>query len=217
MKYYLILGSGSPRRREFLAHLKIPFVVRTSDIEEISDCKTPKDIACDVAKKKGRAVFEVTHKEFQTSDQFRPLVISADTIVVLGDKIYGKPKDKDDACKILKELEDKTHTVITAIYLICEDLETKEIKERLVAVETGVHFKKITDDILNLYLESGESLDKAGAYGIQGQALLFISHINGSYSNVVGFPLDNFVEELKSILGMPNDESGKWRELIHGA
>ena len=194
-KYHLILGSQSPRRKELLSWLNIPFVIRTADLAEISDENDPVKVAMDLASQKAHAVFE------NGIDCDHPFVISSDTIVVLGEKIYGKPKDANEAKKILSELSNHTHQVITGVSFLFMDLVTKKTKEHLFYDSTKVTFNEITDDLMDLYIATGDSLDKAGAYGIQGPSLTFISKVEGSYSNVVGFPLDKVVSELRIILG----------------
>ncbi len=195
-KFALILGSQSPRRKELLSWINIPFDIITADLDEISNEAGPSDVAVDLASQKAHAVFEKVLSMPQT-----PFVISSDTIVVLDGKIYGKPKDKNEARQILSELSDRTHQVITGVSFLFKDLETGKTREHLFWDSTEVTFNEITPDLMDVYIATGDSLDKAGAYGIQGPSLTFISRISGSYSNVVGFPLDKVVSELKIILG----------------
>ncbi len=193
-KYKLILGSQSPRRKELLSWANIPFEILTVDLDEVSVETDPEEVAMDIAHQKGKAVFEKIDKVVN------PFVISSDTIVVLDQKIYGKPKNREDAKRILSELSDKTHFVITGVCFIFQD-ETGKIREHRFFDQTDVTFNEITPDLMDNYLDTGDSLDKAGAYGIQGPSLTFISKVEGSYSNVVGFPLDKVISELKIILG----------------
>lgn len=188
-KFKLILGSQSPRRKELISWLKIKYEIVTADLDEISNEVSAERIAVDLAIQKARAVFE---KCSSTDNNF---IIAADTIVVLDNKIYGKPKDRADAEKILKELSGKTHQVITGVCFYFNN------REHAFFDLTEVTFNSIDSNLLNNYLDSNDSLDKAGAYGIQGPSLTFISKINGSYSNVVGFPLDKVVTELQSLFG----------------
>ncbi len=192
-KIKLILGSGSPRRKELLGYLNIPFTIVTADLEEHSDSKVPSTFAIDISEQKGSAVFE------SLEDKENVLVISSDTIVVLGDKIYGKPYNREKASEMLLELSNQTHEVITAVSFF-----TKKAKHSFFE-STKVTFEKIDPELLEKYLDTGESLDKAGAYGIQGSSLFFISRLEGSYSNVVGFPLDKVLHELK--------DKGYWTKL----
>ena len=194
-KRTLILGSQSPRRKELLSWLNIPFRIITADLDEISNELEPCDVALDIASQKAHAVAN------SCANLKNPFIISSDTIVVLDGKIYGKPKDRDDAKVILSELSNRTHQVITGVSFYFYDLNTMKWREHLFFDSTEVTFNEITDDLMEAYLATGDSLDKAGAYGIQGPSLTFISKVNGSYSNVVGFPLDKIVSELKIILG----------------
>lgn len=195
-KFKLILGSQSPRRKELLSWLKIKYEIVTADLDEVSDEVGAEKIAVDLAIQKARAVFE------KCSIKDNNFIIAADTIVVLDNRIYGKPKDRADAEKILKELSGKTHQVITGVCFYFNN------REHAFFDLTDVTFNSIDSNLLNDYLDTNDSLDKAGAYGIQGPSLTFISKLNGSYSNVVGFPLDKIVTELQSLFG--NDWRSKF-------
>jgi septum formation protein len=214
-KYSLILASKSPRRKELLGHLGIPFDIKTADLDEKSDASDPDSVCKDIARQKGVAVYETLKNKRENDAAFFPLIIASDTIVTLDEKIYGKPTDANDARRMLRELSGKKHKVITAVYISRIDLKTNEYVEHLFSDHTEVEFRNIAEDILEQYILSGDSLDKAGAYGIQNGSLTFIRELSGSYSNVVGFPLAKFVEELRDFLGHKDDMLGKWRELIH--
>jgi septum formation protein len=209
--YSLILGSQSPRRKELLGWLGVPFEICIADIEEVSDKLTPVEIAEDIAALKGRTVIDRLQARVEKDKSFNPFVVSSDTIVTLGDKIFGKPTDVNDARDMLKELAGRTHQVITSVFMGFVDHSGKKVED-VFSIETAVTFKSIDNDVLEHYLESGESLDKAGSYGIQGQGLVFVSEIDGSYSNVVGFPLNAFHARLKKVLGFENDADGAWRK-----
>lgn len=210
-KYTLILASKSPRRKELLGHLNIPFSIVSEDVEEVSTFSDPIAFCKDIAFQKGHAVMQGLLKHPGLYTKFLPLVVSSDTIVTLDHEIYGKPRTVSEASEMLMKLSGKTHKVITSVYMESLD-QNRELKSRIFACETLVTFSQISMDILNDYLRTGDSLDKAGAYGIQGKGLTFVSKVEGSYSNVVGFPLDSFIEELKTFLGFSGDESGIWRE-----
>lgn len=194
-KLTLILGSQSPRRKELLSWLNVPFKIVTADLDEISHETDPVEVALDLSSQKAHAVFEKVQSESY------PFVIASDTIVVLDEKVYGKPKDKAEARSILYELSDKTHQVITGVSFLFKDPVSGKVKEHRFYDSTEVTFNEITGELMDNYIATGDSLDKAGAYGIQGPSLTFISRVNGSYSNVVGFPLDKVVTELGIILG----------------
>jgi len=207
--YSLILASNSPRRKELLGWIDIPFQVVGSNIEEHSNEENPVLMAIDLAVQKGEAVWKILSSEHGSN----PLVVSSDTIVVLGNRIYGKPRSREEAREMLLSLSGKEHKVVTSIYIKAKSIYTDKEIYRKFAIETDVKFANISEDILGPYLDSEESMDKAGAYGIQGKGLLFVESLRGSYSNVVGFPLVEFIAELRNLLceGREN-ERASWRE-----
>jgi len=185
-RYHIILASNSPRRKELLAGLDIPFDVRVIDgiDESFPHDLLTKDIAGYIAKKKADA-----YQQTMAADE---LIITADTIVILGQKVMGKPKDAAEAVRMLQELSGHTHQVITGVCLT-----TKE-KQVSFSVETDVTFKTLTDEEIRYYVEHYRPFDKAGAYGIQE----WIGHVgvtgmNGSYFNVMGLPVQRIYEALK--------------------
>ena len=185
-RYHIILASNSPRRKELLAGLDIPFDVRVIDgiDESFPHDLLTKDIAGYIAKKKADA-----YQQTMAADE---LIITADTIVILGQKVMGKPKDAAEAVEMLHELSGNTHQVITGVCLT-----TKE-KQVCFSVETDVTFKTLTDEEIHYYVEHYRPFDKAGAYGIQE----WIGHVgvtgmNGSYFNVMGLPVQRIYEALK--------------------
>lgn len=210
----LVLASQSPRRKELLGWLKIPFLVMSADLEEVSHEQRPALVAEDLARQKGEAIYQLCQKKSDFSQSFFPLIVSSDTLVALGDKIFNKPADKKEAAAMLDELKGRTHTVHTGVSLMMLDPKTKTKKTSSFCVSTEVTFKKMSNDIRDLYVDTGDSLDKAGAYGIQGMGLTFVESLEGSYSNVVGFPLVEFIDHLKTFLGHENDEFGLWRDLF---
>ncbi|HAZ14420.1 MAG: septum formation protein Maf [Bdellovibrionales bacterium GWA2_49_15] len=201
-KFQLVLASQSPRRKELLSHLGIPFAVIVSDIDEDREAPDPIQYVQDLAVEKGEAVLELLRKSKKVEN---PLVISADTTVVLGKKIYGKPASRQEAGEMLLELSNRSHLVYTAVSI--KSFETT----RVFYEKSEVEFGPISPDLLEMYLATGESLDKAGAYGIQGAGLVFIKAVRGSYSNVVGFPLDRFITELKKFLQVGHSNEKTWR------
>ncbi|MGE4610472.1 MAG: nucleoside triphosphate pyrophosphatase [Paracoccaceae bacterium] len=169
----LILGSGSPRRRELLAQIGVvPDEIRPADIDETPHKnEMPRLYAARLAVEKAQAI---------TSDD---LILSADTVVAIGRRILGKPQDATEAAQFLMLLSGRRHRVITGVALRLGD----KIWSR--QVETVVKFKRLSDAELSAYLRSNEWQGKAGGYAIQGIGAAFIPSINGSYTNVVGFPL----------------------------
>ena len=184
--YQIILASNSPRRKELLGGLDIPFKVRVLDgIDESYPQDLPtKDIAGYISQKKAAA-----YRQSIAADE---LIITADTIVILGEKVMGKPKDAGEAVEMLHELSGKTHQVITGVCL------TTREKQVCFSVETDVTFKTLSDSEITYYIDHYHPFDKAGAYGIQE----WIGHVgvtgmNGSYFNVMGLPVQRIYEALK--------------------
>jgi septum formation protein len=194
-KFDLILGSQSPRRKELLQWIYIPYKIITSGIEELSTETNVEDLVMDLASQKAQDVFEKAMKSYNN-----PFVIGADTIVVVDDEVLGKPKSLDDAKKMLKQLAGRSHIVLTGVTFRSQNIDFSFFDK------TEVHFDAVDDSLLDLYLDTKESLDKAGSYGIQGAALGFISKINGSYSNVVGLPVNLVLQNMKEILNLNEKE-----------
>ncbi|MBF0206243.1 MAG: septum formation protein Maf [Oligoflexia bacterium] len=213
-KYSLILASASPRRKELLSWLEIPFAIIPTEIEERSNFKRPSKVVVDLARQKGLATYQLLQKREDFSKSFFPVVVAADTIVVNGSKILGKPKNSKAAAAMLRQLSGKEHRVLTGVYIGIFDKDRQLYHEDFFCSTSKVTFLPLTEDILRRYLNSNDALDKAGAYGIQGPALTFISKVDGSYSNVVGFPLSDFILHLKRNLGYTRDRIGRWRELF---
>ncbi|MGN1394764.1 MAG: Maf family protein [Succinivibrionaceae bacterium] len=182
----IILASSSPRRRDLLSNLGYYFKICPPSIDEtIKEGELPIDYVMRIAKEKALEVFK---------SNLENIVISADTIVVLNNKILGKPKDRSDFTTNFLEMSNKEHFVYTA-YCICK-------KSTLVldCVATTVRFRQIKLQEVYDYWNTGEPIDKAGGYAIQGIGGKFVKSINGSYSNVVGFPQVEIFESLKKIL-----------------
>lgn len=178
----IILASGSPRRKELLEKNNIPFKIIKSNVEEVIDNSLdPKEVVRNLSRIKALDVFKDYPNDF---------VIGADTIVVIDDLILGKPKNRHDAYLMLKRLNGRCHKVMTSV-----TFASKEEIKTILAI-SNVYFKDITDDDINKYLDTDEPYDKAGAYAIQGIASKFISHIEGDYNTIVGFPIDLVIEEL---------------------
>lgn len=182
----LYLASKSPRRREILETMGMTFELISGDCPEIvNDWERPDQVVMSIALQKGLSAA----KQFNQGE----LIISADTIVVSEGRILGKPKDREDAFKVLKDLSGKGHEVMTAFSII----EAGTFNKVVEYVVTEVTFKDYDDDFINWYLDSGEPFDKAGAYGIQAKGALMVEKIDGDYFNVVGFPISKIVDVLK--------------------
>lgn len=208
-RFKLILASASPRRKELLGHLNLPFEIKTLNVLEDSSERDPINYSREIAELKGRAVLnDLINK--RPEENF--LIVSADTIVCLNNKIYGKPRNREEAHQFLNELAGKTHSVFTAVSIKLVD--KGQFENHSFVEESRVTFDSIGPELMEQYLDTGDSLDKAGAYGIQGPSLTFISKVDGSYSNVVGFPLSRFVKELEKILKNKFPEEKSWPELF---
>ena len=183
----VILASQSPRRRELLGLTGLPFVVRAADIDETMDPgKAPFDEVARVSRLKAEAV----------ARKPEDVVIAADTIVVCGGEVLGKPRNEADAFRILSLLSGRHHEVMTGMTVICGD---KVITHTEV---TKIHFRELHPEEIRAYIASGEPMDKAGAYGIQGGAALFADEMVGDYYNVMGLPVCRLAVILRS-LGLP--------------
>jgi len=181
----IILASASPRRKEILANTGLKFTVCSSNYEEdLELAKEPRALARYLSKMKAEEVAE-RHKD--------AIVIAADTFIVFKNKLLGKPSGPDDAQRMLKLLSGKAHSVITGFTVI----DSKANKKVSRSIETKVYFKKLTLAEINAYVRSGEPLDKAGAYAIQGLGAVFIDKIEGDFFNVVGLPICALAESLK--------------------
>jgi septum formation protein len=208
-KFSFILASKSPRRKEMVSWLGIPYSIRTADIDEVSLLENPGLKSEDIAKKKGLALCEMLMNDSATPSF---LVLAADTIVSIGSQYFGKPKSESEARETLKFLSGKTHQVHTGVYLGLYQKGDHGIREATFHCKTNVEFYETTKDLIALYLESGEYKDKAGSYGIQGKALTFIKEIQGSYSNVVGLPLAEVILKIKELFSYEDRSFEDWRE-----
>lgn len=183
-KAVLILASGSPRRRDFLQDIGLDFSVEAPDVsEEVSACETPEEFVLRVAADKARSVAR------EHPDAW---ILAADTAVVLGDVILGKPADEADARRMLLQLAGRGHRVLTGFVLVNEQQGHRVSR----VIDTEVFFTSFSGETAAAYVATGEPLDKAGAYGIQGKGGCLVERIKGSYSNVVGLPLAEVTAEL---------------------
>lgn len=177
----LVLASKSPRRSEILKNAGIDFTVRVADADEtIPEGTKPQDAVVFLAARKALAIDRADDET----------VLGADTIVVLDDKILGKPKDREDAFNMLRSLSGRVHSVFTGVCAVGDGISLT------FAEETKVEFYPLTDDEINEYLDTDEPYDKAGAYGIQGIASKFIRGIEGDYFNVVGLPVSSVYKKI---------------------
>lgn len=191
----IILGSASPRRRELMAQIGLEFEVVVSNKEEYYESTIPEEIVKELALMKAENVTSELEAKRQLKDM---VIIGADTIVVLDDQILGKPGDEEEAFEMLTNLQGRAHQVFTGTAILSYD----ETGERLVqnqASETKVYVHEMNRDEILSYIKSGEPMDKAGAYGIQGAFAAYIDRIEGDYYNVVGLPVSYLYQQLKNI------------------
>ncbi len=192
--FKLILASGSPRRKELLSEAGYNFEVIVSAAEESSDEHlSPVDVAKHNATIKAAAVAEAVE---DIEGEPLNLIIGADTVVALDGHLFGKPTDEEGAANTLRALSGKTHQVTTGVCLVCGGALLS------FAETTDVTFKDISDEEIAAYVKSGEPMDKAGAYGIQGKGGALVDCIEGDYDNVVGLPVAKLTSKL-DLLGVP--------------
>lgn len=185
MKKKLILASASPRRKELFSQMGLAFSVCPACGEEKSSFQAPEEIVKELALHKAREIAEQTEEA--------ALVIGSDTVVAFEGEILGKPLDKEDAFRMLKSLQGASHMVYTGVAVV--DAETEKTILNFVD-GTRVSMYPMTEEWIRSYIETGEPMDKAGAYAIQGRCSLWIKGIEGAYSTVVGFPTARFYQEL---------------------
>ena len=191
-KYNIILASNSPRRKELLSRLGVPFEVRVlKDIDESYPEATPvSEVAQYIAGKKADV-----YRLVMGDDE---LIITADTVVIVGNEILGKPADADDAARMLRALSGRTHQVTTGVCMVAKD------QDRRFSVTTDVTFKQLTDEEISYYVQTYKPYDKAGAYGIQEWiGCIGVTGLSGSYYNVMGLPIQRIYQVLKSLGVMP--------------
>ncbi len=185
----VVLASGSPRRKFLFAQLEIPFTVFPSEVEEeagIIESSNPAGLAAEWAQKKAADVLKKTGGD---------IVIGADTIVVLGKKVFGKPRTKKEAFQFLSELQGKKHTVYTGLAVFSSLGQWAGGAEK-----TDVFFYEVGPEPIRAYIQAGEGMDKAGAYGIQGMGSFLVEKIKGPLDNVVGLPRLKLLTLLKKVV-----------------
>ena len=187
--FNVVLASNSPRRKELLADLGINFEVRTiKGIDESYPAQLPVlDIAQYISRKKALV--------YQRDMSPRDIIITADTVVILGDEVRGKPHSCEEACAMLRQLSGKTHKVVTGVTIVMQGHTSS------FSAVTDVEFAPLNDQVINYYVDHYRPLDKAGAYGIQEWiGCVGVRHINGSFYNVMGLPLHRLYTELDRLL-----------------
>lgn len=199
----IILASASPRRKELLCQIGMDFEVRVSTADEKTQCTEPSGMVQELSRIKARDVLAA----FSEKDREDVLIIGADTIVCLDGRIMGKPKNTKQAVEMLEALQGNTHEVYTGVTLIWQEpargLSQAQAREHSFYEKTSVSLFPMTAQEIADYAATGEPLDKAGAYGIQGKFAAYIRGIEGDFYNVVGLPTGRLCQELKKVLPAP--------------
>ena len=185
----LILASASPRRKELLAKTGLAFDIIPAKGEEVITKSVPADVVMELSQQKA--------KEIAAQQGEDCIIIGADTIVAKGDTIMGKPKDEADAYRMLEMISDDCHQVYTGVTIIRTGKQAESIT---FAEKTDVYLYPISDADIKAYIRSGDPMDKAGAYGIQGDFAVHVKGLEGDYYNVVGLPIGRVYQELKKLM-----------------
>lgn len=193
----IILASASPRRRELLGQIGLEFDVKVSNVEESSSATSPWQLVEELSAQKAGAVLASLEQEEDV------LVIGADTVVAVDDSILGKPADAREAAQMLDRLSGRMHQVYTGVTLLYRPVHSgtaSEVQAKTFHEVTKVYFYPLTREEISHYVATGEPLDKAGSYGVQGQFARYVKGIEGDYSNVVGLPVGRLYQEAKEWL-----------------
>lgn len=200
----LILASGSPRRRELLEQLGLKFDIRPADLDE----------SVQPGEQAGRYVTRLSAEKANAGYEAGTVVLAADTTVVLGQDILGKPVSRQDAVMMLHALSGSTHEVLTGVTVM------SDLGVDTVCVRTSVKFRELSLEEIEFYWSTGEPVDKAGAYGLQGIGSAFVVSLDGSYSNVIGLPLVETIELLRrhgvACLGVTASQPNLIKDSHHG-
>lgn len=198
----IILASASPRRKELLEQIGLQFDICPAKGEEVITKTIPYEVVQELASQKAKEVagmvkaYEASHEELVTPQDI--MVIGADTIVAYENQILGKPKDEEDAFCMLSMLSGNTHAVYTGVSIVLLGASGKA-GELTFYEKTDVVMRGMSEEEIRRYIATGEPMDKAGAYGIQGKCAIYIDKIDGDYNNVVGLPIATIYRELKKL------------------
>lgn len=198
----IILASQSTRRKELLEQIGLEFEICPAKGEEVITKTVPEEVVMELSKQKAEEVaamvssYGEVHKDITTPSDI--LVIGADTVVAYDGKILGKPTDEADAKRMLTMLSGNTHSVFTGVTLVLMD-KSGRAGELVFYEKTDVKMYPMSESEIDRYIATGEPMDKAGSYGIQGKCAIYIEKIDGDYNNVVGLPIARIYQELKKI------------------
>ncbi|MDY2700101.1 MAG: Maf family protein [Suilimivivens sp.] len=189
----IILASASPRRRELLEQLGVEFEIIPSQVEEKMKSMEPSRMVMELSEIKAEDIYNRLSQE----EKELSTVIGADTVVAFEDQVMGKPQSSSEAIEMLSRLQNNTHQVYTGVTLIFRKGPGKVPSKISFFEKTDVTMYPISSDEIAAYVNTGEPMDKAGAYGIQGRGAAFIKEIHGDYNNVVGLPIGRLYQEMK--------------------
>lgn len=198
----IILASASPRRKELLEQIGIDFEICPAKGEEVITKTVPSEVVCELSEQKAMEVaqlitqYDEAHRDITTPADI--MVIGADTVVAYGSQILGKPKDEEDARRMLTMLAGNTHSVYTGVTLVFIDKAGRAGKKTFYE-KTDVVMHNMSQKQISDYIATGEPMDKAGSYGIQGKCAIYVKEIHGDYNNVVGLPVARLYQELFAI------------------
>lgn len=198
----IILASASPRRKELLEQIGLEFEICPAKGEEIITSTVPEEVVQELSRQKAEEVaamvssYKEKHEELMTPQEL--IVIGADTVVAMDGQILGKPVDEEDAFRMLTMLSGNTHSVYTGVTIVVVD-EKNRAGEISFYEKTDVTMCPMSPEEIQWYVGTGEPMDKAGAYGIQGKCAIFVKEIKGDYNNVVGLPVSHLYQELKRL------------------
>lgn len=196
--YSIVLASESPRRKEIMDQMGINYITIPSQVKEVAPKASPSDMVMALASLKAKDVAsKLNDKQFKDNDKY--IIIGADTMVFHCGQALGKPKDRSDAIRMLKSLSDDSHEVKTGVCIIIRN-NIDNIEDEILTfdVSTEVVVQSLTSQQIEDYVDTGEPMDKAGAYAIQGGFGIYIKEIHGDYYNIVGFPIAKIYEQLLS-------------------
>lgn len=195
MKSRLILASGSPRRKELLEQVGAEFAVLPAKGEEIITSTEPQQVVSELSAQKAQEAAERYGAELGIDEDIPVVILGADTVVAYENSILGKPVDKEDAVRMLQMLSGNTHSVYTGVtWIFCQKGKQKQ---QTFFAETKVTMYPMKEEQIRAYVETGEPMDKAGAYAIQGKCALYVEKITGDYNNVVGLPVALLFQNLE--------------------
>ncbi len=198
----IILASASPRRKELLEQIGIDFEICPAKGEEVITKTVPSEVVCELSEQKAMEVaqlitqYDEAHRDITTPADI--MVIGADTVVAYGSQILGKPKDEEDARRMLTMLAGNTHSVYTGVTLVFINKDGRAGKKTFYE-KTDVVMHNMSQKQISGYIATGEPMDKAGSYGIQGKCAIYVKEIHGDYNNVVGLPVARLYQELFAI------------------